>query len=175
MKPGLIHKTLDNISGKLGHLASWAAVMMVIVMVTIVVLRYLFQFGSIALQESVIYINGLLFTFGVAYTLREQGHVRVDIFYNGMSPSRKALVNALGTLLFLVPSCVFIIYISWDYVALSWRVREGSAEASGLPFVYLLKTCILVLPALLFMQGVSELLKALPSLGLLPGSKEGAD
>jgi len=133
---------------------------MVAVMAAIVVLRYVFQIGSIALQESVIYINALIFTFGVAYTLKEQGHVRVDIFYSALNEKKRAWVDLLGSLLFLIPSACFIVWVSWDYVAVSWRIREGSAETSGLPLVYLLKSALLVLPALLLLQGLSEIIKS---------------
>ena len=126
----------------------------------IVVLRYVFQFGSIALQESVMYLNALIFTFGAAYTLKEQGHVRVDVFYNRLSPRLRGLIDLLGTSILLTLTAGFIIWASWDYVAVSWRIREGSAESSGLPFVYLLKTSLLLLPALLLIQGLAEALKA---------------
>jgi len=151
---------IDGLSTRLGQIFSWLTLAMVAVMAAIVVLRYVFQVGSIALQESVIYINALIFTFGVAYTLKEQGHVRVDIFYSAMSERKRAWVDLLGSLLFLIPSACFIIWVSWDYVAVSWRIREGSAETSGLPIVYLLKSALLVLPALLLLQGLSEIIKS---------------
>ena len=151
---------IDELSNLLGRIFSWLTLTMVIVMAAIVVLRYVFQIGSIALQESIIYINALIFTFGVAYTLKEQGHVRVDIFYSRINEKKRAWVDLFGSLLFLVPSTCFIIWISWDYVAVSWRIREGSAESSGLPFVYLLKAVILVIPALLLLQGISEIMKS---------------
>ena len=150
---------IDELSNLLGRIFSWLTLTMVIVMAAIVVLRYVFQIGSIALQESIIYINALIFTFGVAYTLKEQGHVRVDIFYSRINEKKRAWVDLFGSLLFLVPSTCFIIWISWDYVAVSWRIREGSAESSGLPFVYFLKAVILVIPALLLLQGISEVVK----------------
>jgi TRAP-type mannitol/chloroaromatic compound transport system permease small subunit len=152
---------IDGLSNRLGRIFSWLTLAMVFVMAAIVVLRYVFQIGSIALQESVIYINAFIFTFGVAYTLKEQGHVRVDIFYSRLNEKKRAWVDLFGALLFLVPSTCFIIWISWDYVAVSWRIREGSAESSGLPFVYLLKAVILVLPALLLLQGFSEIVKSI--------------
>ena len=73
---------IDGLSNRLGRIFSWLTLTMVLVMAAIVVLRYVFQIGSIALQESITYINACIFTFGVAYTLKEQGHVRVDIFYS---------------------------------------------------------------------------------------------
>ena len=152
---------IDGLSNLLGRIFSWLTLTMVIVMAAIVVLRYVFQIGSIALQESIIYINALIFTFGVAYTLKEQGHVRVDIFYSRINEKKQAWVDVFGSLFFLIPSTCFIIWISWDYVAVSWRIREASAESSGLPFVYLLKVVILVLPALLLLQGISEIVKSI--------------
>lgn len=135
--------------------------LMVLVMALIVVLRYVFQFGSIALQESVMYLNALIFTFGVAYTLKEQGHVRVDVFYNRLSTRRQALIDILGGIFCLLLSSVFIVWQSWDYVEVSWRIREGSPESSGLPLVYVLKSTIIVLPILLAIQGLSEILKSI--------------
>ena len=155
---------IDGLSNLLGRIFSWLTLTMVIVMAAIVVLRYVFQIGSIALQESIIYINALIFTFGVAYTLKEQGHVRVDIFYSRINEKKRAWVDVFGSLFFLVPSTCFIIWISWDYVAVSWRIREGSAESSGLPFVYLLKSAILVLPTLLLLQGISEIVKSISAI-----------
>lgn len=155
---------IDGLSNRLGRTFSWLTLLMVVVMAAIVVLRYLFQIGSIALQESVIYINALIFTFGVAYTLKEQGHVRVDIFYSRLNEKKRAWVDLFGALLFLIPSTCFIIWISWDYVAVSWRIREGSVESSGLPFVYLLKGVILLLPALLLLQGISEIAKSISAI-----------
>lgn len=162
---------IDNVAERLGRAAAWLSFVLVLVVGVIVVLRYGFQLGSIALQESVMYINGTLFVLGAGYTLKAQGHVRVDVFYSRFSPRGRALVDSLGALLFLLPAAFFIAWISWDYVAVAWRIREGSPEASGLPFVYLLKTLIIVLPVMLAVQGVSELLK---SLRALLASKESA-
>ena len=134
---------------------------MVLVMALIVALRYIFQIGSIALQESVMYLNALIFTFGAAYTLKENGHVRVDIFYNKLGQKRKAVIDLLGTFLFLLPSATFIAWISWSYVSVSWRIKEGSPEASGLPYVYLLKATIIALALFLILQGVSEAIKSI--------------
>ena len=152
---------IDNASETLGRTAAWLSFMLVLVVGVIVVLRYGFQLGSIALQESVMYINGALFVLGAGYTLKAQGHVRVDVFYSRFSLRGRAIVDSLGALLFLLPASFFIAWISWDYVSVAWRIREGSPEASGLPFVYLLKTLLIVLPVLLAVQGVSELTKSL--------------
>lgn len=152
---------IDKMNNAIGRGSAWLSLLMVLVTLLIVVLRYVFQIGSIALQESIMYINALVFTLGAAYTLKEQGHVRVDIFYSQFSPYGKALVDVIGVVLFLFVTIGFIAWSSWDYVAVSWRIRESSPEASGLPFVYLLKTTLYLLVGLLGLQGVSELIKSL--------------
>lgn len=167
-------KIIDNTSDKLGRSAAWLALLMVLVMGLIVLLRYVFQIGSIALQESVMYLNAMIFVFGVAYTLKQQGHVRVDVFYNRLGSRQRELVEILGTVLFLFVSCGFIAWASWDYVAVSWRIREGSAESSGLPFVYLLKSSLLILPLLLAAQGVAELLRAISRFSAQTSDSESA-
>lgn len=161
---GRIAAGIDALSEATGRAAAWLSLLLVVVMITIVVLRYGLQMGSVALQESVMYINGALFVFGAGYTLKAQRHVRVDIFYSRLSVRGKAVVDCAGALLFLLPAVGFIFFISWDYVALAWRIREGSPETSGLPLVYLLKSLILVLAALLALQGIAELIKSLRTL-----------
>jgi TRAP-type mannitol/chloroaromatic compound transport system permease small subunit len=154
-------KIIEKTTEAVGRSVAWLAIVLVLATGLVVLLRYVFQTGSIALQESLLYINALLFTLGSAYTLKHDGHVRVDIFYNKLSPKHKALLNLLGTLVFLMPFCISVLWFSWDYVAASWRVKESSAETSGLGFVYLLKTTILVLAGFLFWQGAAELMKNL--------------
>ncbi len=159
-----IHRLVDRIdrlSEGVGRAAAWLTLVMVLVTFAVVVLRYLFNVGFIAMQESVTYMHAVVFMLGAAYTLRNGGHVRVDIFYRAMAPRRRAWVDLLGTLLFLLPMFGFILWLSWGYVAASWRVMEGSPEAGGLPLVFLLKSLILVMPALMILQGVANGLRAL--------------
>ena len=109
-------------------------------------------------------VGHLLALFGVydgfAFTLKHDGHVRVDIFYRGFSPRFKALVNLIGGLLFLIPFCLLIFFTSWDYVLASWVIRETSAENNGLPFIYLLKTLMLLMPVTLLLQGIAEIIRS---------------
>jgi TRAP-type mannitol/chloroaromatic compound transport system permease small subunit len=118
----------------------------------VVILRYGFNQGWIWLQESVTYLHAAVFMVAAAWALQTDDHVRVDIFYRERSPRYQAAVNLLGTLLFLVPFSVLMIAVGWDYVAASWATHEASREAGGLPFVWLLKSLILILPALLLLQ-----------------------
>ncbi len=137
---------------------SWLTLAMVMVTFAIVVLRYGFELGWIAMQESVIYMHALVFLIGIPYTLKHDGHVRVDIFYSKMNERGKNWVNLWGTLLLLFPVTIFIAWISWDYVTAAWALQEQSGEAGGLPWVYLLKSSILLMALLLFIQGFSQLL-----------------
>ncbi len=149
---------LEKISTWCGQSISWLTLLMVITTFAIVVLRYGFETGWIAMQESVIYMYALVFLIGIPYTLKHDGHVRVDIFYSKMSLRSKAWVNLLGTLFLLLPVTAFITWVSWDYVIASWALKEESGEAGGLPGVYLLKATILLMTLLLFIQGISQLL-----------------
>jgi TRAP-type mannitol/chloroaromatic compound transport system permease small subunit len=132
---------------------------MALLMFSVVVLRYGFNVGWIAMQESVTYLHAAVFLVGAAYTYQQDGHVRVDVFYRQFSERRKAIVNFFGTLFFLVPTSIFITVVSWDYVIESWANLERSRESGGLPFLYVLKSFILVFSITLSLQGLSELIK----------------
>jgi TRAP-type mannitol/chloroaromatic compound transport system permease small subunit len=151
----------EGLNERLGRLVSWLSLLMVVVTFTVVLLRYAFDLGWIWLQESVTFMHAALFLVGAAYTLKHQGHVRVDIFYHRFSPRLKAWVDLFGTLLLLLPVCLFIFFISWDYVAQSWALHEGSREAGGLNGVYLLKTLILVMAGMLLLQGLAMVVRNL--------------
>jgi len=155
----------DALNEGLGRSVAWLSLAMVLVTFAIVVLRYAFDLGWIWLQESVTYMHATLFLIGAAYTLKHQGHVRVDIFFRRFSPRGQAWVDLLGSLLLLLPVCLFIFKTSWGYVAQSWALHEGSREAGGLNGVYLLKSLILLMAGLLVLQGVSMAIRCL--LGLL--------
>jgi TRAP-type mannitol/chloroaromatic compound transport system permease small subunit len=106
-------------------------------------------------------MHAMVFMLGAAYTFKDDEHVRVDVLYRDFSPRKKAWVNILGGLFFLLPFCAYTAYMSIDYVAASWRVLETSQEPGGLPFVYLLKTLIPIMMALLIIQGIADILKNL--------------
>jgi len=163
-----LSERLDRIAELVGNTAAWLALALVLVTFTVVMLRYLFQLGWIAMQESILYLHASLFLLGAAYTLKKDGHVRVDIFYRGFSAKGKALVDLLGSLLLLLPVCGFLLWTSWDYVTMAWSIYEGSQEAGGLPYVYLLKTLIPVAVVLLILQGIGQ---ALFSLSILTSTE----
>ena len=150
---------IDLANDWLGRTISLLTILMVLTQFVLVALRYFFNISWIAVQESVLYMHAALFLLGAAYTYQKGGQVRVDIFYERLSPGAKALVNLCGILFLLLPMTVFIFYISWPYVADSWAIREGSHEAGGLSAVFLLKTNILFMAVLLGAQALSQLLR----------------
>ncbi|WP_271409838.1 TRAP transporter small permease subunit [Pseudomonas sp. Q1-7] len=155
---GVAH-ALDALNALFGRACAWLTLFLVVGTAVVVVLRYGFGIGAIALQESVMYAHALVFMGAAAWTLHREGHVRVDIFYQKFSGHRRALVDMLGTLLFLIPVCLFLGWNSWDYVSASWSTLEKSSESGGLPLVYLQKSIILVLVVSLLLQGVAILIK----------------
>jgi len=160
---------LEAVADRTGRVVSWLSFLMVLVTFLVVVLRYAFDLGWIAMQESVTYMHAALFMLGAAYTLRRNGHVRVDIFYQKLSRRGRAWVDLLGTLLLLIPVGIFIAWIGWDYVFKSWAFMEGSREAGGIPAVYLLKTLMIVMPALVLIQGLAWILRTGLFLAGVPG------
>jgi TRAP-type mannitol/chloroaromatic compound transport system permease small subunit len=166
---------IDHLSETTGRIIAWLTLGTVLVTFVVVVLRYVFQSGSIALQESISYLHATVFMLGAAYTLKHDGHVRVDILYSDLGPRGKAWVNLVGTLLMLMPVCGFILYVSWEYVAVSWSMHEGSQEAGGLDAVFLLKTVIPLMATLLLLQGLSMVLHSILVLaGQQPDTDAGA-
>ncbi len=106
------------------------------------------------------YLFDFVFFLGATYALKNESHVRVDVFYKNLSPKKKAIINMLGVVFFLIPFCVVVIYFSWNYVANSWAIYETSSDEGGLPR-YPIKTMIIISPILLIIQGISEFIKNL--------------
>ena len=154
---------LDRVNVVIGKAASWLTLFMVVVTFIVVVLRYVFDIGFIWVQESIIWMHAVVFMLGAAYTLHAEEHVRVDVFYRNMSERRRAWVDLLGVLVFLLPLCMFLAWNSIDFVAQSWRIGESSREPGGLPYPFfpLLKTVILLMPVMVALQGVSLFLRSL--------------
>jgi TRAP-type mannitol/chloroaromatic compound transport system permease small subunit len=148
-------KACETVSEWSGRAVAWLTLVMVVVTFAVVVLRYAFGMGWIAMQESVLWMHGIVFMLGAAYTLKHDGHVRVDVFYRDASDRARAWTDLLGTVLLLLPLCAFILWASWGYVGDSWAMREQSREAGGLPALYLLKTVIPAAAVLLAVQAAA--------------------
>lgn len=157
---------LDRLSTLLGKGAAWLTLFMVLVTFLVVVMRYVFDVGFIWLQESVVWMHAAVFMLGAAYTLQQEEHVRVDIFYREMSPKRRAWVDLIGVIVFLLPLCAFLAFKAFDFVAMSWKLEEASRESGGLPYPLfpLLKSVLVVMPITLGLQGISLLMRCLKTL-----------
>ena len=150
-------RAIDTFTEACGKVLAAFLPSMVLLTFAIVVARYLFDLGTIAGQEAVMYLHGSAFTLGFAYALKHNAHVRVDVLAGRFTPRTRALIDLGGHLLFLLPMCACIIWFSWDYVAAAWRVREGSAEVGGIPAIYLLKSLLIASSVLLALQGIAEI------------------
>lgn len=157
---------IDRISVVLGKAAAWLTLLMVVITFVVVVMRYVFDAGLIWLQESVTWMHAVVFMIGAAYTLQQEDHVRVDVFYRTMSATRRAWVDTIGVIIFIWPLCLFLAWKSFDFVTASWSVHEASRESGGLPYPLLpiLKTVLLIMPAAVALQGASLLLTSINTL-----------
>jgi TRAP-type mannitol/chloroaromatic compound transport system permease small subunit len=159
---GESHNLFDRVSVATGRVTAWLTLFMVIMTVVIVVMRYEFGAGLIWLQELLIWMHATVFMAGAAYTLQQDGHVRVDVFYRDMSERGKAWVDLAGVLLFLLPMCIFLAAKSYDFTMTSWAMREASRESGGLPYPLLpiVKTVLIVMPLTVGLQGLSLLARS---------------
>jgi TRAP-type mannitol/chloroaromatic compound transport system permease small subunit len=144
-----------------GKTASWLILAMVLLICYDVAMRYLFQQGSVALQELEWHLFALIFLLGSAYTLKHDEHVRVDIIYQShfISDKQRALIDICGILLLLLPFCILILVTAWPFVENAFYYNEGSPDPGGLPYRFILKGSLLVAFGLLLLQGLSNLLK----------------
>ncbi|WND02529.1 TRAP transporter small permease subunit [Temperatibacter marinus] len=148
----------EEISERTGQILVVTPLLMILLQFLIVVLAAFFQEGSIKLQESLFYINALMFLAGAGYTLKHNEHVRVDLFYSNFSEHTKKRVDLLGSLFLLIPFVALVWISGLPFVIDSWTIFEGSVESSGLPFVYLLKSTILLFALSLSLQVIANII-----------------
>lgn len=146
---------IDRVTEALGRVAAWALGAVIAIVLAVVVLRYGVGWGRIWLQEAYVWLNAAVVLLGLAYTLKHDAHVRIDLLYERWSPRRQALGDLLGCALLLTPFALAVLWTSHGYVARSWQIREASREAGGLPGVFLLKSLIPLAALLLLLQGLA--------------------
>jgi TRAP-type mannitol/chloroaromatic compound transport system permease small subunit len=161
-------QTIDRLTAALGRTAAWLALAIVLVQFGLVVARYVFSAGSVAVTESVVYGQALLVALTTAWTLAAGGHVRVDIFYAEAPPHRRALIDLVGTLCLLLPFMLTLLWLSVPYALRSWAIMERSQETGGLPLVFVLKTLIPVFALLMALQGIAQAIRAAASVLIPP-------
>lgn len=152
-------RVIDTLNTWIGKTMAWLLLPIVLITAYQVITRHFFKDFSNALLDTTMYMHAAVFMLGAAYTLLRDEHVRVDVFYRGMSPRNKALANLFGSVFFLLPFAFSILYFSWTYVGNSWSAREISSQVGGLPYVYVLKTLIPLFAVLLILQGIAEILR----------------
>ena len=167
---------VDRINDRIGAAIQWLALLMVLVGAFNAVARYTTRYTGLQLSSNAYldlqwYFFTLIFLLGAAYGLNHDYHVRVDVLYEKMSERTRAWVDLIGSVLFLVPFSMVMLWVSWRPVWNSWTIREGSPDPGGLPR-YPIKAVILVAFLLLLLQGLSHILK---QVDILWGSKDGAE
>ncbi len=155
---------IEAVNERIGRVVAWGVLVIVLIQFAVVIMRYVFGFGSIWVQEAITYIYASVFMGAAGYAFVRDGHVRVDIFYRDAGVKTKAVVDIVGTLLFLWPVTGLLTWVAYPYVARSFAILEGSRETAGLPFLFLLKAEILVFSLLLTLQGVALVLRSVATL-----------
>lgn len=151
---------IERLNDRIGRIVSWGILALVVLQFAVVIQRYVFGLGFVWLQETITYVYASVFMIAAGYTLLRDGHVRVDIWYREASLEARALVDLLGTLVFLWPVTGLLMWVGWPYVFRSFAILEGSRESGGLPLLYLLKGEIMVFCALLALQGLARVIRS---------------
>lgn len=135
-------KIIGKIIDALGNVCSLLMLLMILNVFYDVIMRYFFNDVSIGMQELEWHLFAAMFMFGIAYTLKEDAHVRVDIFYDAMSKRKQAFINIFGSLFFSLPITVLICYYSIDYTMEAYNMGEGSGDPGGLPHRWIVRSVI---------------------------------
>ena len=151
----VIAKKINTIGFLLGRYIPWLMFPMALTTFVVVVMRYVFNYGRVDIQEIIIYLHAIIIMLCMSYTMKSDQHVRVDIFYQRFSDKNVALVNLIGNILFLIPVCITIIITSWDYTIISWRIMEKSSESDGLPLLFIIKSLTPIMAILLLIQSIT--------------------
>ena len=150
-------KFIDNITKYTAYITAFILALLVILVVYDATSRYLFSEGSTALQELEWHFFDVVILLSIAYTLRNNAHVRVDIFYEKFSAKTKALINILSFILFVLPLSFLIIYIGIDFVEMSYLQHEASSDPGGLKYRWIVKALMPLAFILLALQAFKEL------------------
>ena len=135
-------KIIGKFIDMLGNFCSLLMVLMILNVFYDVVMRYFFNDVSIGMQELEWHLFAAMFMFGIAYTLKEDAHVRVDIFYDAMTKRKQAFINIFGSLIFALPITLLIFYYGIDYTLDAYTMGEGSGDPGGLPHRWIVRAVI---------------------------------
>ena len=165
-----LSKFIDRFNTIIGYLCAFFVFSMVIVVFTVVVLRYGFNIGFIWMQEVYVWLHSFVFMLGAGFTYLANEHVRIDVFYREASKKYKATVDLFGNIFLLLPFLYIIWKYSYPFVYRSFLMNEVSREAGGMPALYILKSAILWFCIVLFLQLISNVIKSILTLTNHQGS-----
>lgn len=160
---------IDAIIARIGKVASWLSLILVLWVSIDVILRYAFEHARIWMMEVETYLFSGLFLLTGAWAFQNDRHVRVDILYQSWSQRRRDWVDWVGTLVFLFPWTWIMMQVGWQLFYQSWKIGEQSSQSGGLGGLYMLKSLLFIAFVLLFLQAVSRWLSL--SLKLFYGDK----
>lgn len=152
---------IDAANEKIGRSVSWLTLILVLLVCYDVISRYLFKSSIVAVQELQWHLFAIIFLVAAAYTLKYDEHVRVDVLYSKFSPRTQAVINLIGTIIFLIPLCLLIIYASRNFVISSFQIGETSPDPGGLPARYILKAILPISFFLILLQGIALILRSI--------------
>jgi TRAP-type mannitol/chloroaromatic compound transport system permease small subunit len=153
-----ISRFIDRGNHWISHAATWSVLLAVVISSANALIRYTFSSSSNAWLEIQWYLFGAMFLLGASYTLKINGHVRVDLFYGMLPPRAQVWLDLIGTILFMMPAVAIICYFAWPFFVESWSIHEMSNNAGGL-VRWPVKLLLPVGFGLLTLQGFSEIIK----------------
>ncbi|HFG2059698.1 TPA: TRAP transporter small permease subunit [Vibrio cholerae] len=156
-----VERLFNRLSDLLGWLSSILFILLVANVVYDVVMRYAFNDVSIAFQELEWHLFATVFLLGIPYTIKAGGHVRVDLFYERLSMKAQAVIDILGTLFFLLPFCLLVVYFGIDFAKESYALGETSGDPGGLPYRWIIKAMIPVSFTFMAISGVGLIIHSL--------------
>lgn len=146
---------LDHLVARIGRVTSWLTLLLVLLVAGDVLFRYIWRVSSVAEQEFEWHVLAVIAMIGASYTLQQGEHVRVDIFYQHYSPRVKQWMDLLLPALVIVPTMLFIAWLSLNFVSMSWEIGEGSPDPGGLPARYVIKAFVPLGFFLIAIQGIA--------------------
>ena len=141
-KMNTIINVLKQIIDAIGSMCSLLMILMILNVFYDVVMRYFFNDVSIGMQELEWHLFAAMFMFGIGYTLKEDAHVRVDVFYDQLSKKTQSVINIVGSLVLALPFALLILHFSWDYAYQAFEMGEGSSDPGGLPHRWIIRSVI---------------------------------
>ena len=156
-----IINNIDRFTRWIGQGIAWLTTILVIVIFIDVIVRYFFNASQAWITEFEWHLFALVFLLGAAYTFQDDAHVRVDLFYAKFSAKRKAGINIVGILLFLIPWCLVVLRAANKYAFNSYKIGEASPDPAGLPLRWIIKYAIVAGFLLLLFQAISVMLRSI--------------